>query len=44
MTAGFTQLNYTTLNTDSLPTIAAIRHDGPPTPLAAGQPLCTFQR
>lgn len=42
--AGFTELDYATLDRGSLPALGAVRYDGPPTPLPPGQRLFTFQR
>ncbi|MET1008156.1 MAG: class I SAM-dependent methyltransferase [Propionibacteriaceae bacterium] len=42
--AGFTELDYAPLDTGSRPAAGAMRYDGPPQPLVAGQQLFTFIR
>lgn len=42
--AGFTELDYTTLDTVGRPAIGVMRYDGPPEHLAAGRHLFTFVR
>jgi hypothetical protein len=42
--AGFTELDYATLDRGSWPAAAAMRYDGLPRPLVAGERLFTFQR
>ena len=37
--AGFTELDYATLNPDSWPAVDMVRHDGPPMPLPTGTQL-----
>lgn len=42
--AGFTELDYATLDIDTWPAVGAVRYDGPPTPLSPGKQLFTFLR
>ena len=42
--AGFTELDYATLDCDSWPAVGAVRYDGPPMPLPTGKQLFTFLR
>jgi hypothetical protein len=42
--AGFTELDYATLETGSRPAVGVVRYDGPPQPLVAGRRLFTFVR
>lgn len=42
--AGFTELDYATLDRDGLPALGAVRYDGAPCPLVPGQHWFTFQR
>lgn len=42
--AGFTELDYATLNRDSWPAVGVVRYDGPPMPLPTGKRLFTFLR
>lgn len=41
--AGFAELAYDVLDEDTLPSVGAVRYDGPPVPLPAGR-LFTFRR
>ena len=40
--AGFTELDYATLNRDSWPVVGVVRYDGPPVPLPTGKQLFAF--
>ncbi len=42
--AGFTELDYATLDTGSWPAVGVVRYDGPPMSLATGERLFTFLR
>jgi hypothetical protein len=42
--AGFTELDYATLDADSFPAVGVARYDGPPMPLPTGKRLFTFLR
>lgn len=42
--AGFTELDYATLDTGTWPAVGVVRYDGPPVPLPTGQQLFTFRR
>ena len=42
--AGFTELDYATLDTGGWPAVGVVRYDGPPVPLPAGERLFTFLR
>jgi hypothetical protein len=42
--AGFTELDYATLDRDSWPAVGVMRYDGPPMPLPTGKRLFTFLR
>jgi hypothetical protein len=42
--AGFTELDYTTLDSDTWPAVGVVRYDGPPMPLPTGEQLFTFLR
>lgn len=42
--AGFTELDYATLDSDSWPAVGVVRYDGPPVPLPTGIQLFTFLR
>jgi hypothetical protein len=40
--AGFTEIDYATLDADSHPSVGVVRYDGPPQPLRLGTALFTF--
>lgn len=42
--AGFTELDYATLDRDSWPAVGVVRYDGPSMPLPTGKQLFTFLR
>jgi len=42
--AGFTELDYVTLDSDTWPAVGVVRYDGPPMPLPTGRQLFTFLR
>lgn len=42
--AGFTELDYATLDRDTWPAVGVVRYDGPPMPLPTGKQLFTFLR
>jgi len=42
--AGFTELDYATLDSDTWPAVGVMRYDGPPKPLPTGKQLFTFLR
>jgi len=42
--AGFTELDYETINSGSRPAVGAMRYDGPFQPLVPGKHLFTFRR
>lgn len=42
--AGFTELDYVTLDRDSWPAVGVARYDGPPMPLPTGTQLFRFLR
>jgi hypothetical protein len=42
--AGFTELDYATLDAGGWPAVGVVRYDGPPVPLPAGERLFTFLR
>ena len=42
--AGFTELDYATMDTGTWPAVGVVRYDGPPVPLPTGQQLFTFRR
>lgn len=42
--AGFTELDYATLDSGSRPAVGVMRYDGPPQPLTTGRHLFTFVR
>jgi hypothetical protein len=42
--AGFTEVEYATLDRDSFPAVGVVRYDGPAMPLRAGERMFTFLR
>jgi hypothetical protein len=42
--AGFTELDYATLDRDSWPAVGVARYEGPPMPLSTDKQLFTFLR
>lgn len=42
--AGFTELDYATMDAGTWPAVSVVRYDGPPMPLPTGQQLFTFLR